>query len=78
MGPGILYLTNTNNSYSGNTSITAGTLSAVGGGSLGPSGSVTITNATLDFSGTGSFSHKIALTGSGANTIQSRTRESCF
>jgi autotransporter-associated beta strand protein len=69
-GPGILYLNNTNNTYSGNTSITGGTLSAVGGGSLGASGSATIANATLDFSGSGTFTRSILLSGSGANSIQ--------
>ncbi len=73
MGPGILYLSNTSNSYSGNTSITAGTLSAAGGGCLGTSGSVTISNATLDFSASGSFSRAISLNGGGANTIQADT-----
>jgi autotransporter-associated beta strand protein len=70
LGPGILYLSNTNNTYSGSTSITAGTLSAAGPGSLSPSGSVSLANATLDFSGSGTFSRGIALNGSGVNTIQ--------
>ncbi|MGA2256425.1 MAG: autotransporter-associated beta strand repeat-containing protein, partial [Thermoguttaceae bacterium] len=70
IGPGILYLSNTNNTYNGNTSITGGTLSAAGPGSLGASGSVTISNATLDFSGPATFARNILLSGSGANTIQ--------
>ena len=70
LGPGMLYLSNTNNTYNGNTSISGGTLVAAGGGSLGASGSVTISNATLDFSGPGTFSRNISLSGSGANTIQ--------
>ena len=70
MGPGILYLSNTNNSYSGNTSLTGGTLSVAAAGCLGTSGSLAISNATLDFSGSGTFSRGISLSGSGANTIQ--------
>ncbi len=70
IGPGILYLSNTDNPYRGNTSITAGTLSVAGGGSLGASGSLAIANATLDFSGSGTFARTIALTGAGVNTIE--------
>ena len=71
-GPGIVFLNNTNNTYNGTTSITGGTLSAVAAGSLG-SGSLTIANATLDFSAAGTFAHNISLTGSGVNTIQADT-----
>ncbi len=80
IGPGLLTLSNTNNTYTGNTSILNGTLSAAGPGSLGFNGSgglgtnglVTISNATLDFSGPGTLArtHSIVLSGSGANIIQ--------
>ena len=73
MGAGILDLTNTDNLYNGKTSITGGTLVAAGGGSLGASGSVTISNAQLEFSGAGAFSGGISLSGSGGNTIQADT-----
>ena len=73
MGPGILYLSSSNNTYNGSTSITGGTLSAAAAGSLGASGSVSIANATLDFSNSGTFSRAIGLAGSGANTIQADT-----
>ena len=71
MGPGILYLGNTGNTYGGGTSITGGTLSAAAAGCIPSSGAVTISNATLDFSsGGGTLSRGISLSGSGANTIQ--------
>ena len=73
ISPGVLFLTNANNTYNGNTWITGGTLGAAAAGSLGASGSVTISNATLDFSGAGTFARAISLTGSGVNTIQSDT-----
>jgi fibronectin-binding autotransporter adhesin len=70
IGPGILYMSNANNSYNGGTSITGGTLSAAAAGSLGAGGSVTIADATLDFSASGSFAQGISLSGSGTNVIQ--------
>ncbi|MGO9109296.1 MAG: beta strand repeat-containing protein [Thermoguttaceae bacterium] len=72
-GPGTLWLSNTNNTYNGNTQIDGGTLTAAGSGSLGASGSVTICNGTLDFSNSGTFARSIVLSGSGANAIQADT-----
>ncbi len=69
-GPGALWLSNTNNSYNGNTQILGGTLVAAGPGSLGASGTLSISNATVDFSNPGTFIRSIVLSGSGANTIQ--------
>ncbi len=69
-GAGILFLNNTNNLYTGNTSVTGGTLSAAAPGSLGTSGTVTINNATLDFNGAGTFARPISLTGAASNVIQ--------
>jgi autotransporter-associated beta strand protein len=71
-GPGILVLANSanNNSYGGDTVISAGTLSLAADGNLGSGTTVTLSNATLDFTAPGSSSRTISLTGSGNNTIQ--------
>jgi len=69
-GPGTLWLSSTNNTYSGNTQIDGGVLVAAAPGSLGASGAITINNGTLDFSGQGTFARSIVLAGSGTNTIQ--------
>ncbi len=69
-GPCVLSLSNTNNTYSGGTVITGGTLIAAGAGSLGASGPVSLANATLDFSSSGSLAQPVSLTGAGVNTIE--------
>ena len=64
-GPGTLWLSNTNNTYNGSTQVNGGTLTAAAPGSLGASGTVSISNATLDFTGSGTFARSIVLSGSG-------------
>ena len=69
-GNGTLALTSSANSYSGGTAITGGALIAAGGGCLGSSGTLSIVNATLDFSQPGGFAQPVSLTGAGPNTIE--------
>ena len=65
-GPGLLTLGSTNNTYVGNTIITGGTLSAAGPGSLGTSGTVSVSSATLDFTGSGTLGRALVLGDTGA------------
>ena len=71
MGPGVLVLANSanNNSYSGNTVISAGTLSLANDGNFGAGTTISLGNATLDFSAPTSSSRSIVLAGAGS-TIQ--------
>ncbi len=71
-GNGTLTLANTN-SYSGNTTVSGGTLALSGVGTISNSASVTVNNATLDISGAAKTSLLASLSTSGGQLTMSVT-----